>query len=194
MSEAAGQIDQWMEEASQALVERNYGRCEDLCVRALAAAREAEDFDRLARILLPLQESRRQRRQIAEEAGVVVLNGPQRAPAAILDDHPAGCLLLTDPPYAEADADALRALARRRHQAVEVLRVDQAGLKAMFLRGLEDRGDALLAKVPRHQSAIEKVDRLLAELDRVGDHEIAHQRLAEAARQTERERQGRQEQ
>lgn len=182
MTDAASRIDQMMERASQALAGRDYLTCERLCVEAMGLAREAEDFERLARITLPLQEARRQRRQVAEEAGAVVFTGERKGPEAVLETCGRGCILLTDPPYGETDAQAIREAARQREAFVEVLRLDAAGLTAMFCRALEDVGDAALASVPASGDPVERVDRIMAKLDQIGDHEIAHQRLAEAAR------------
>lgn len=177
-------IDELMEAASVALVERRYLDCERLCRDAVTIARRAGDYERLGRIMLPLQECRRQRRQIAAEHGVTVLGGAtRRPPEQIIDDHPRGCLLLTDPPYQAADATALRTLARERGLMVEVLLLDQPGLVAAFERAAEDRGDAAIARLAGEPGPERVVETLLDELDAIGDHEKAHQRVAEAARQ-----------
>ena len=57
---AARDIDAKMEHASEALARCEYFLCERLAGEALGAAREKNDFERLARICLPLQEARRQ--------------------------------------------------------------------------------------------------------------------------------------
>jgi hypothetical protein len=154
----------------------------------VALARQANDFERVSRILLPLQEARRQRRQIAEDAGTFVLTAPKQTRQQILDTHPTGCLLLTSPPYDQADADALRAAARDRGAMVEVLCLDAAELTAAFCDAAERAGDAIVARVSAKHQGVDRVDALLAELDRIGDHEIAHQRLADAARQADQAR------
>jgi len=181
MTDAASEIDRIMDRASVALVENRYLECERLCVEAIGLAREAKDFDRLGRILLPLQEARRQRRQAAEETGAVVLTGQRKEVDEILNDHSQGCLLMTEPPYTQADGDAVRTEARQRGLFVEVLVMDNAALTGAFCWALEQAGDAVLASVPSDAPAAEQVDAILNQLDRVGDHEIAHQRLAEAA-------------
>ena len=61
-------IDSTMERASTALVRTEYFTAERLCLRALDAAWAASDLDRMERICLPLQEARRQIRQIATDA------------------------------------------------------------------------------------------------------------------------------
>jgi hypothetical protein len=175
-------IDDIMEQASAALERTDYLTCEQLCTQALGLARQQHDFDAFARILLPLQEARRQRRQIATDHGVTVLSTPRIHPADILDRHPVGCLLLIDPPYSAADEQALRDLARERRLMVQALRLDAATLRRTFEQQLEALGDTALASVPRDLTAIERLDALTALLDRVGDHEIIHQRLAQIAR------------
>lgn len=188
MSETAEQIDAIMEQAGEALVQMQYLRCEKRCTEALALARQAEDYDRYARILMPLQEARRQRRQAALDAGVVVLSVKDGPVEAVLDRHREGCVLLIDPPFTAGDEQALRAAALEREQMVEVLRLTQAQLRSTFEREIEMLGDAALARVSPDLPAAEQVDALADVLSRVGDHEIAHQRLEAAARRASHER------
>ncbi|NBC96085.1 MAG: hypothetical protein GVY27_06995 [Deinococcus-Thermus bacterium] len=176
-----------MDRASVALVDNRYIECERLCVEAIARARQAGDFDRLGRIMLPLQEARRQRRQAAEDHGTAVLTGARRAAAEILDDHPQGCLMMTEPPYTPADGDAVRDEARRRGLFVEVMVMDNAALTGVFCRAMEQAGDAVLAAIDDHATPVQRIDAISAELDRIGDHERAHQRLADAARAAARQ-------
>ena len=68
---AASPLDAAMERASAALVACKYFEAERACVHALHEARRANDFERMARIVLPLQEARRQKRQLALDAGVI---------------------------------------------------------------------------------------------------------------------------
>lgn len=90
--------DRMMEEASRALVAMEYLRCERLCLAALADAREQQDWVDYARILLPLQEVRRQRRMIASEGtqrlGSSTLTGE---PLSWLKEMGCGSLVLTAP-------------------------------------------------------------------------------------------------
>lgn len=186
MKSVGNRIDELMERASVELVAMRYGSCEALSLEAMGLAREAGDFERIARIALPLQEARRQRRQIAEDAGTFVITGRRLEAGAILDEHPVGCLLLTDPPYSQGDADALRKAAIERGCMVEVLCLNSVELTASFCAAMERAGDAAVARAWAGRGGAERVDALLAELDRIGDHEIAHQRLAEAARDATR--------
>lgn len=183
MTQVATQIDQLMEQASQKLVATDYLACESLCMQAIELARQIRDYPLIARILMPLQEARRQRRQIAEDTGTFVVTGKHRDADAILDEHSTGCLLLTDPPYTDADADALRTAARGRGCMVEVLCLDATELTAAFCEAMQRHGDAAVARATAIPAGPDRVDTLLAELDCIGDHEIAHQRLAQAARE-----------
>lgn len=57
-----------MERAERALLATRYVEAERLCRRALERARRRRDYGRMARILMPLQEARRQKRQLASDA------------------------------------------------------------------------------------------------------------------------------
>lgn len=101
--DASNPIDRLMEQASQALLDTEYFSVVKLSLRALERARQAEDFDRMARILLPLQEARRQIRQIACDAG----------PRAILKARPKPSelrpgLYLAQPPVIAVEARDIR--------------------------------------------------------------------------------------
>lgn len=186
MSDTAPTIDSIMEEATALLMDTRYLDAERRCLDALRLAREQGAFNRYARILMPLQEARRLRRQTATEAGVVVLAGPREEPGAILDNLEAGCVILLPLAYTADDATALRDLARERNMMAEVLYMDTDDLRAAFEQQMERAGDAALAAVPRNLSPIETVDALAAVVESVGDHEIAHQRLERAAEEAAR--------
>ncbi len=96
--------DEIMEEASRALVETRYFECERLCLKALARAMEEHLFEDAARILLPLLESRRQKRLAAIDTGrlTVMEESPGEEPKI-----EAGCYLF-QPPLVAADARAFR--------------------------------------------------------------------------------------
>ncbi len=68
-------LDAIMERASRRLVAMQYAACEWGCLEAVAVAREAGAWDYYSRIVLPLQEARRQRRMIAGEGGIGMWNG-----------------------------------------------------------------------------------------------------------------------
>lgn len=118
MSAAAGvSIDQLMERASEALVTTQYFEAEALALRALGRAALANDFERMARICLPLQEARRQKRHEAVDAGyTVVLHGLPARGAALR----AGCYLL-EPPLIGIEANTLREMCDRKKVPALVL-------------------------------------------------------------------------
>lgn len=103
-STAAKSIDQLMDRASEALVRTEYFATEGLAVRALRRARQAVDFERMARICLPLQEARRQLRQFALDEGFrgVLTTLPLEPP------HPG--VYLVQPPLVGIDARQIREL------------------------------------------------------------------------------------
>lgn len=113
MSEVAGlnPIDRLMDRASEALQATDYFQAESMCARALDKARRANDFDRLARICLPLQEARRQIREMATDTGIVRLI---RSPDAVPDPLEPGCYLV-QPPLIGLDARTLGQLGLRQH-------------------------------------------------------------------------------
>jgi len=119
-------LDQQMETASAALARMDYATCERLARTALAEAAEAERWSLYARILLPLQEARRQRRMAAAE-GVVRLGtrelcGP---PDSWLDRlEGGGCLAVTENPEA---AERLERRARTRPEPILLLHAAPAG-------------------------------------------------------------------
>lgn len=115
-----------MERASVALARMDYLAAEALCLRALQAARAAADWAYYARILMPLQEARRQRRMIAAE-GVIRLGTARLTQSADrwLDSIDAGCIVVTHP-HGAADARALEEAARAQQRYIEVLFADNA--------------------------------------------------------------------
>lgn len=119
-------IDDLMERASGALVATDYLGCEQLCLDALRAAREKGDWAYYARILLPLQESRRQRRMIAADGfvrlGTSDLEGPHRDWSG---SFPAGCIVVTRP-FTPQHATALVAALGQQGRCIEVLFADNA--------------------------------------------------------------------
>src|SRR5688572_1720456 len=103
-SERGAAIDGTMERASAALVAMRYFEAERLCLRALGRAYELFDYERMARILMPLQEARRLKRQLAVDAGAVRVVG---SAAEVRGPVAAGCYLFR-PPLIGADARAFR--------------------------------------------------------------------------------------
>jgi len=116
-SKLSQKIDALMEQASEALVQRRYFECERLGIDAMRRSLGALDFDRVARIALPLQEARRQIRDMAVDTGnVVCVNGELPMGAGLK----AGMYLLS-PPRVGVDGRLLREEATRREVPVVVL-------------------------------------------------------------------------
>lgn len=116
-SHQTGRIDALMEQASAALVKRHYFECEQLAAGALRKAHALQDYDRMARILMPLQESRRMKRDMAFDAHKAFM---------VTDEIPtgkrlvAGCYLVA-PPRVGVDGRALREHADQNEVPVIVL-------------------------------------------------------------------------
>jgi len=214
-------LDDQMETASQALAELDYARCESLCVKALGQARDQSDWVMYQRVLLPLQEARRQKRQAALD-GPILLGTPERK--GDTEDYFAeiesGCIVLTWP-YTAGDAAALDRFVRDKQRPIEVLyadnepgdtnwqvtsfaqpalRVELPAPKAdwignwtdpiatapptpahWFMQASEALGNAALAAIDATVGTPEHLQSLEAALSAVDDHEILHQRLADAA-------------
>lgn len=103
---APARIDGLMDRASEALEETRYFEAGQLCAQALVTARRAGDFERMARIVLPMLEAKRQIRQLAERAGPVrVVRSGEQVPRPV----EAGRYLL-EPPMIGLDGRRLHEL------------------------------------------------------------------------------------
>ena len=111
-------IDDLMERASRALEATDYYKAESLCLKALDRARRAHDFERMSRIIMPLQEARRQKRHLAYEAAEA------RGGPTVCRERPAvvepGVYIL-EPPALGIDGRALRDTAEGRRVPAVVL-------------------------------------------------------------------------
>lgn len=110
-------IDALMEQAHQALVKRRYFECEAVSASALRKAHSILDYDRMARILMPLQEARRQKRDLALDAVRVTVLAAEMPPPDALQ---AGCYLVC-PPRVGVDGRAMREAADDREVPTVVL-------------------------------------------------------------------------
>ena len=113
------QIDTIMEQASQALAKTQYLEAEQLCFQALTLAKNSSNWQYYSRILLPLQETRRQRRMIAAD-GLIQLGTSETSLNAWQADSTSGCLIVTSQTD-ESAAHALLQNARKNQRHLEIL-------------------------------------------------------------------------
>ncbi|QDU34404.1 hypothetical protein KS4_24730 [Poriferisphaera corsica] len=112
-------IDQIMEQASQSLVRTAYLEAEQLCLEALSLAKTQKDWGYYSRILLPLQETRRQRRMIAAD-GLIQLGTSETHLQMWKDEKPIGCLVVTTEED-EIEAQNMLQDARSEQRHLEIL-------------------------------------------------------------------------
>ncbi len=110
-------LDTLMDRASEALVKTQYFEAIDLSLRALHRAVQKRDWERVARITMPLQEARRQLRQIACDAGKSFVLRSLPARGTTIEP---GCYLL-EPPMIGLDGKTFRDMARARKVPVLAL-------------------------------------------------------------------------
>jgi len=193
-----------MERASAALARSKYFECERLAAEALELAHAGHDYDRMSRILLPLQEARRNRRLAALDLGRVTV--VEQMPAEGEPIKP-GCYLI-QPPLVGADGRELRERALATDVPVVVVVREpktRAGLWPVvmigpvtvrarvkppaketkielpwFVAAGEALGDAAIDEVDPEIPVVERVAALLDRLNTVVDHEKLHQRLMDA--------------
>ena len=147
------------EEGQQRLMRMDYLGAEAILEQAEAAALSAEDFDTLGRLYFPLQEARRQRRQVCGE-GIIRLdlwandsNDPLD-PGAIVAQHPHGQLLVAG--WADlSPAVRVRQLARDPARYVETF------LAAVYPAN-GDSSRRVIAIVPTDDTALPPADTALA--------------------------------
>lgn len=155
------------EQGQQLLMETRYWDAERVLVQAEALAWEAKDWDTLARLYMPLQETRRQRRQRCGE-GIVALNllsnaaTDQLNPAEIIAKYPHGQLLVAGWGSIQPAVE-VRELATRKELYVETYLAAvypiNAGMAVVIVPTADvalppaDRGwsiDQLIPKLPAH--------------------------------------------
>lgn len=211
-SKPGQRIDKLMDLAQRALQETHYFECEHAAAEALALAHATRDFDRMTRILLPLQEARRQIRLLAADTKKLhVLSQPVAEDAPIKP----GCYLI-EPPLVGADARDLHDRATReeipvmvlaREPAVKSLKLDRrpgdwpvvmigpVTIRAYvtppakdkptlewYLAACEALGDRAIAEADREDDAFSLVEDLYERLQTLSDHEKLHQELEAACR------------
>jgi hypothetical protein len=119
----------------------DYLECESRCLHALSVARREDNWAYYGRVLMPLQECRRQRRMIAAEGTVRLGTGDLADPvAAWFERCKAGCLVVTRP-HDELAAMTIASTARQRMRYVEVLFADnEVQAPTWTLRSFPDGG------------------------------------------------------
>lgn len=199
--------DRLMEEASEALVATRYFDCERKASEALALVHQSHDYDRMGRIVLPLQEARRLRRQLACDVKKVVrvdsypeLEGLMTGAKPIKP----GCYLL-EPPLVGADGRELREKAlsadipvlvivrepQSRLGLIPIVAVGPFTIRtkvdppkkvdvAWIQSAAEALGDDALSLVDPEECAADRVDHIIDLLAAFPDHEKLHQALAAA--------------
>lgn len=116
-------IDALMEQASVAMARTDYFECERLAVEALHHAHQEFDFDRMARIVLPLQEARRHKRQLASQVRKIRrLSDDEQLAVLLAEGAPIepGCYLI-EPMLVAADGRELREQANARNVPILVV-------------------------------------------------------------------------
>ena len=207
-ADQAQNLDDLMEKAQEAVAGAQYFQAERLANTALQIARSQHDFDRMARIVGPLREARRQRLgQALGVATITVLDTP------ITEQMPIdpGCYLV-QPPRVGAEARRFRQAALSRDVPVAVLcrepltaalglcpivaicssttvrtTVDPPADPenpdlAWFVEGLEALGDWAIESIDPEMAIDRRIDAILGRLDAVLDHDRLHQCLHEACR------------
>ncbi len=212
-SPQAGEIESLMEQASLALERTEYFKAERLAREALGAARMAEDFACMTRILMPLQEARRQRLQLACDVGNLMIGTSNIVEEMEVEP---GCHLI-QPPQVGADARRLKQFAFESEIPVAVMCREpktQLGLcpivaispgvtvrakidppddwdqpdMAWFMDAIEALGDFAIESLDRGANLIKQVDTLMGRLDAISEHEGLHLALAEVCREAHREK------
>jgi hypothetical protein len=197
-------VDRLMEEASAALSAMKYAEAERLSLEALHEAHQAEDYERMGRIVLPLQEARRQRRQQAAEVKKLSRIKEYEDLESLLTGQKAikrGCYLL-EPPLVGADGRELRERSLAEGVSVFVVvrepqtRMGEWPIVAVgpvtvrtripppkkvdvgwILRAGEALGDAAIGRIDPHDSAAGRVEHYLEFLSAFPDHEKLHEGL-----------------
>jgi len=203
----AARIDDLMKRASDALSHMRYFEAERMANKALGMAREAGDFDRMARIVLPLQEARRQRYQQALDVDeLVVIDQLPDEEETVLEP---GCYLVT-PPLVGADARRLRLTALNNDVPVAVIcrePDDQLGQipvvaitpgrtlrtkieppaaefnVAWIAEATEQLGDFAIQTLDPELEITRRIDALVQSLDALPEHENLHMELEAACKQ-----------
>lgn len=197
-------VNQLMESASLALVQMDYAKSEQLAMQALTLCFNAGDWTTYARVIMPLQEARRQRRLNACDAGVFcggigslsatsgvwIATGVSREEAAEVDEQARAGGKAVEVLWVSEQRDTSWTVSSFVGPVISVqvptpnAQADPAPADdAWYLQASEALGDAVIAGCTEPMGSIARVQDLEQRLPAVLDHEKLHQALAEAARQ-----------
>ncbi len=206
-------IDDLMKRASKVLTQMQYFEAERMANKALGMAREAADFERMARITLPLLEARRQRFQQALDIKPVRILDEPVEDETILEP---GCYVV-QPPLVGADARRLRLTAlahdvpvalvcrepydqlgqipiaavtpgRTMRTKVEPPEVEDKYDAAWVVEAIEELGDFTLDSLDPELQVVRRIDALLSMIDALPEHERLHVALEETCRRAVHEK------
>lgn len=199
----ANRLNEKMEEASAALAAGDYFQCEQIAAKAMQAAFAKEDWESVARIAMPLQEARRQRRLLAIDANRIWVF--EKSPPSGEEPLESGCYVICAPCVA---ADARRINEAGLEQGVPVIALaceprTQLGLLPIAVVGsttIRAKMKPVKTFTPKWclqaidaltQSALEtfdpgravhrQVEDLVDKVMTLPDSELLHQKLAEVA-------------
>ncbi|MEM7229670.1 MAG: hypothetical protein AAF432_12735 [Planctomycetota bacterium] len=213
---ATNKIDDLMERASQALASTQYFETERLALAALSMAHTAQDYERMARIVLPLLECRRHRYQQAFDIGTLTVLTDEEP---INEEYIAepGCFVIV-PMLVGADGRRLRAAAFAQEKPLAVICREPTtrlglipvvavggGLSirnhveppddedapdlAWLAEAMRAVGDAAIESLDPTMDASRRVNGLLDRIDACPDHEDLHQLLMSTCKEAHEEQQ-----
>lgn len=128
LAQQQSRIDDQMEQVSTLLIQRQYFEAEKQAVIALRRALGIQDYDRTARICLPLQEARRQKREMAIDAGAVFLIDAEMPTAEMILP---GCYLIA-PPRVGVDGRLIREMGDERRVPIVTIVREPATREGMW--------------------------------------------------------------
>lgn len=209
----AARIEKLMDLAERALKETHYFEAERAASEALGIAHADHDYEAMVRILMPLQESRRQIRLAASDTGKLFIMNERPGETARIKP---GCYLF-EPPLVGADAREMLDRATReevpvmtlaREPAVKSLKLDRRPgdwpvvmigpvtlrayvrppknnkpTLAWYLDACEALGDRAVADIDPGLDAASRVDELFERIHTLIDHEKLMQALHAACKQ-----------
>ncbi len=203
------QVQGMMDRASEALAAGEYFEAEQIADSALHLAWRSRLYSEMARICLPLQEARRQRRIAALESGYIAVYDESLPDLEGVIEP--GCHVVWEPNVG-ADARRISEAALDQRHAVIAFAVEPTtdlGRQPVVVVGpttirtqveapeevdeawcasvIDALTEAALASLDRARRSSRLVDDLMDRLDALPESELLHQELAEMCRQAHRE-------